>query len=251
MSHSGDTVKFDNGYFMAPNDIFDFDLKIHDKIVYLYLCRCGNNSTAFPSYNTIAKKCSISRRKAIYVVDNLKGLKLLKKQIRKSEDDSKNMSNVYEVVPPSESDAPLGELNAPRSEQDAPNKELAYKQSIYKEHKEKGANRDFALSFYAYKSKYSVDEESNEVIEYYLECYHSHQKKAHPNLKAEQWQKVINDLYYGECNKPDGYEEFTGYELKYIIDQHFKTKYKDCDYNIMHFISGQIRALRYYELGCY
>jgi len=116
--------------------------------------------------------------------------------------------------------------------------------------KEKGANREFALSFYSFKSKYSVDEESIEVIEHYLERYHFYQSKSHPNLKAHQWQTVIDELYYGECNKPDGYEEFSGHELKYIIDEHFKTKYDNCDYNILHFISGQIRALRYYELGC-
>lgn len=34
----------------------------------------------------------------------------------------------------------------------------------------------------------------------------------------------------------------------YIIQLHFKTKYRNCDYNINHFFSGRIRELRCYEL---
>lgn len=35
-----------------------------------------------------------------------------------------------------------------------------------------------------------------------------------------------------------------------MIDQHFATKYKNCDYNINHFFSGKVRELRFYE-SCY
>ena len=44
--------------------------------------------------------------------------------------------------------------------------------------------------------------------------------------------------------------EFEYEEYAPIIEQHFKTQYYNCDYNINHFFSGKIRALRFYEV-CY
>ena len=41
---------------------------------------------------------------------------------------------------------------------------------------------------------------------------------------------------------PDCYED--------MIDRHFRTRYRNCDYNINHFFSGRIRELRFYET-CY
>ena len=41
---------------------------------------------------------------------------------------------------------------------------------------------------------------------------------------------------------PDCYED--------MIDKHFRTRYRNCDYNINHFFSGRIRVLRFYET-CY
>ena len=60
-----------SGYFKTPNSIFDLDLSTNDKMVYIYLCRCANNSKAFPSYAGIAKHCSLSRSSAIRAVKHL------------------------------------------------------------------------------------------------------------------------------------------------------------------------------------
>jgi len=84
-------------FFQAPNLIFDADLTAYEKIVYLYLCRCGNNSTAFPSYNTIAKKCGISRRKAIECVGALIEKNYITKEQRINPYDNNNFSNVYKI----------------------------------------------------------------------------------------------------------------------------------------------------------
>lgn len=88
---------FDTGFFIAPNEIFDSEeAKVHEKLVYLYLCRCANNSlAAFPSYTKIAEKCSISRRKAIDCVEWLTENGFLAKTVRRNDD--KNMSNLYEI----------------------------------------------------------------------------------------------------------------------------------------------------------
>ena len=89
-------VNYPVPFFQCPNAIFDDEkLKTYEKLVYVYICRCGNNSTAFPSYNTIAKKCSISRMSAIRAIDKLcEDGYILKKQRYNGYE---NYSNVYEI----------------------------------------------------------------------------------------------------------------------------------------------------------
>ena len=58
-------------WFKTPNRIFQQNLSTSEKLVFVYLCRCGNNAIAFPSYETIGKMCSISRRSAIRAIKAL------------------------------------------------------------------------------------------------------------------------------------------------------------------------------------
>ena len=64
-------------------------------------------------------------------------------------------------------------------------------------------------------------------------------------------ERIIREMpYIDETDKanstmdidPDCYED--------MIDKHFRTRYRNCDYNINHFFSGRIRVLRFYET-CY
>lgn len=94
-----DMIKFEVPYFQAPNTIFDLklDIKANSKLVYLYLCRCGNNGAdAFPSYNMIAEVCGIGKRTAIECVKELVDVNLLYKQSRKNEK-GESISNLYIV----------------------------------------------------------------------------------------------------------------------------------------------------------
>jgi predicted transcriptional regulator len=94
MENANNQEKITN-YFKAFNKIFEADITKDDKLVFLYLCRCSNNNKfAFPSYKTIAEKCSISRKTAITSVKNLLQNNLL---IKKNRD--KN-SNLYFILPP-------------------------------------------------------------------------------------------------------------------------------------------------------
>lgn len=101
-------------YFQVPNNIFDLDfqvtvnqrirkkgikevkeirrsLKANEKIVYIYLCRCGNNGKSiFPSYSAIAKKCGISRSAAIEIIEILKNNNIIFKKKRE-----RGTSNIY------------------------------------------------------------------------------------------------------------------------------------------------------------
>lgn len=135
-----DKIKLEVPYFQSPNDIFDLDIEVvakqrykdskatlkikrpmkaHEKLVYIYFCRCGNNgSNAFPSYNTIAQKCGISRRCAIETVEVLQENNLIAKNFRKRTSSAFQDSNEYIVLSPSEAQK-ISEFNALPSEQPA------------------------------------------------------------------------------------------------------------------------------------
>lgn len=150
-----DQLTFETGFFLGPNEIFDNEaVSVHEKLTYLYLCRCANNSTAaFPSYATIAAKCSISRRKAIECVEQLIEKELLQKTVRRG--DSKNMSNLYKILRVGAPRALGGAQHALGVVQDmhqggahgAPYKELiinnhSYKEPLNKEHVPDGTSAD-------------------------------------------------------------------------------------------------------------
>lgn len=93
-----DHLIFETGFFMSPNEIFDReDLSSKEKLIFLYLCRCSNNgSAAFPSYNTIGAKTSISRKTVIETVKMLVDKGLLEKKERVV--NGENTSNIYRIV---------------------------------------------------------------------------------------------------------------------------------------------------------
>ena len=66
-----------NNYFRTPNRVFDLNLTSSEKLVLVYLCRCSNNAVAFPSYSTIANKCSINKRTAIRAIKTLEDKRLI------------------------------------------------------------------------------------------------------------------------------------------------------------------------------
>jgi len=92
--------------FIVPVDILDVpDLSSSEKLVYIVLRSYVNptDPTAFPSYETIAKKASLSRRRVIDIVKSLEEKGLMKKEIRLTvtkDRKIKNTSNLYTLVTP-------------------------------------------------------------------------------------------------------------------------------------------------------
>lgn len=92
--------------FIVPVDILDVpDLSSSEKLVYIVLRSYVNptDPTAFPSYETIAKKASLSRRRVIDIVKSLEEKGLIKKEIRLAvtkDRKIKNTSNLYTLVTP-------------------------------------------------------------------------------------------------------------------------------------------------------
>ena len=97
-------------WFYLENDLLDReDLTIYEKTVYIVIARYVNGENkAFPSYETIAKKGSMSRSKAKYVVNSLVQKGLLKKEFRKSKDKNCYTSNLYTLLNPKENDYKKG-----------------------------------------------------------------------------------------------------------------------------------------------
>ena len=92
-------------------------------------------------------------------------------------------------------------------------------------------------------------EEVLAVFEYYFDCYEKTFKEVHSNINIAQIERIIRAMPYmdrlttaqaADCDiEAEIYED--------LINKHFKTQYKNCDYNINHFFSGDIRLMRYYE----
>jgi len=86
-----------------------------------------------------------------------------------------------------------------------------------------------------------------EVFQIYFRYYEQATGEKHPYLKSETVRSIVSKIPY----LYDDEKELTGYleteDYKVMIEQHFNTPYKNCDYNIAHFFSGDIRQNRFYE----
>ena len=108
--------------------------------------------------------------------------------------------------------------------------------------------KDIAASVYPV-TPYTL-EESLSVFRCYFEQYERHTGRPHPPIRASQIVRICQDMPYIDQQNKGGYEDVSPLDYHAMIDQHFATKYRRCDYNINHFFSGKIRALRFYE-ACY
>ena len=92
---------------------------------------------------------------------------------------------------------------------------------------------------------YTLDETLG-VFDYYFSRYELTLKIPHPNIRVRQIEHIIRVMSFVY----DVHGEYPDIDAEYypaMIDKHFATEYRDSDYNINHFFSGNIRALRLYE----
>jgi len=67
-----------NQYLILIDKIFsNGNLSMHAKLVGLYLAGCAHDQDAWPSLNTIAKRCRIGNSKTVKIIKNLKSQGLL------------------------------------------------------------------------------------------------------------------------------------------------------------------------------
>jgi hypothetical protein len=86
------------------------------------------------------------------------------------------------------------------------------------------------------------------VFAYFFSKYEAVCHEIHPNIKVKQIERIIEIMpfyedVYNRCVDIEPNEYYS------LIDSYFKTEYKKgCDRNINHFFSGNIRAMRAYEV---
>lgn len=97
-------------WFWDFNDVFSSDLSHNAKLVRLYLARCANGDRqAWPSFNTIAKYCGVSRPTAIKAVAELEQKCWIKKTIRVRKN-GEHESTIYTLMdPPAETKSETNE----------------------------------------------------------------------------------------------------------------------------------------------
>ena len=85
----------------------------------------------------------------------------------------------------------------------------------------------------------------SDIIAYYMEQYYKAVGEIHPYINSDGVKYIVNELL-----RPDSLliDDLTSGDYAELINQHFKTHYKNCDYSIFHFLSGEIRNLRFYEV---
>lgn len=110
---------------------------------------------------------------------------------------------------------------------------------------------DISLSVYPYNDVEHVyePEQALMVFDCYFFHYERYKGKPHPPIRRDQIVRIIRSMPY-VTDKDDRTVELLPEDYPDMIEQHFKTRYRNCDYNINHFFSGNIRAMRFYET-CY
>ena len=89
------------------------------------------------------------------------------------------------------------------------------------------------------------------MFRYYFEQYEAHTGRPHPPICASQIVRIVRDMpWIEQADRGRAYADIPPESYPPMIDQHFQTRYRRCDYNINHFFSGRIRELRFYET-CY
>lgn len=88
------------------------------------------------------------------------------------------------------------------------------------------------------------------VFRAYFVQYEARTGHAHPPIKSSQIARIIDAMPYLEAEDVGAYSaNVEAVHYPDIITRHFKTQYRNCDWNINHFFTGCIRWLRAREAG--
>lgn len=87
-----------------------------------------------------------------------------------------------------------------------------------------------------------------DIIKYYYHAYMNTFHEEHPRLSNKAMDNVVIAIQCGTDLIEDDRLNVDMYRA--MIDKHFQTQYKNCDYNIFHFMTDGIRNNRFHEV-CY
>lgn len=85
-------------------------------------------------------------------------------------------------------------------------------------------------------------EEVIKFFEFYYGYYEAYFYESHPRMKQEKMKWCI---YY--LSHDDSGNDYVLEDYEELVPQYFKTTFKNCNYSLVHFLSGDIRMMRFYE----
>ena len=105
-----------------------------------------------------------------------------------------------------------------------------------------------AATAYPVGCQYTVGE-CLEVFRCYFQTYEDCIGRPHPPIRREQIRRIMEEMPCTVMEDRGGsLEPLAPEDYLDLIDLHFKTRYRNCDYNINHFFSGRIREMRLYDV---
>lgn len=101
-------------------------------------------------------------------------------------------------------------------------------------------------------NRYSL-EEYIAIIEHFFSRYAEKRGEDHPPIGCENIRRIMERMpYTGAPDESIGGRDMFDYTADMypaVIDQYFRTRFfPGCDYRIFHFMSGNVRELRLYEI---
>ena len=84
------------------------------------------------------------------------------------------------------------------------------------------------------------------IFDYYYKLYECTFGVEHPHITNKTVRDIIEKLPFlsSDCN---GVYDITPEDYPVMIEAYFTQAFQNCNYSISHFMSGDIRNLRYYE----
>jgi len=254
-------------FFKVPNSVFDMDLDLYQRAVLFYLCRCGNQGAkAWPSYETLASKTGMSRRRAVDAIGQLVTQGLVRR-IRRTHK-GKFTSNLYEVVwhrfsqeTPVRSGAPGalgmvqevhygGARGALKEEPCEEEPSFEEEQNKHKGHMPGGTRRVSPISFKTFVERYrdEIPEAVLDCMAYFIDFHEQLMERGHPRLKPETWLRVAESLFDLDDEALGRSYDLDEEDVKVMVGHYFTKIYQDgCDYAITHFSSNGVKLVLYYE----
>lgn len=94
-------------------------------------------------------------------------------------------------------------------------------------------------------------DETLRVFYLYFREYEEVFGRPHPSIRKDQIRRIIHVMPYIDPEDIGAYHaDIDAEAYSDIIERHFRTRYRHCDFNINHFFSGSIRLHRFFESEC-
>lgn len=87
------------------------------------------------------------------------------------------------------------------------------------------------------------------VFDCFFNAYKSAMGEDHPPIREKQIERIIRKMpYYDIPPNAPGNSDIEPEDYPVLIDAYFHTPFRNCDYRINHFFSGDVRKMRAYEV---